>query len=145
MSFHFESPEPWVLTYHKFSNIFVRKQENPSLWHLSPVDKLTKSITYCFFFLAVEDVPVDGDVLEELSEEIGNGWEKLARRLGFKDSDITGFHKNNEEYAKKAYKMLKKWKEEQDLDATYDVLYEALCHKFVGRKDLANKFCTIDD
>ena len=26
---HFESLEPWVLTYHKFSNILVRKQENP--------------------------------------------------------------------------------------------------------------------
>ena len=93
----------------------------------------------------MKDGPVDDDVLEELSEEIGNAWEKLARRLEFKNSDITGFHKNNEEYAKKAYMMLKKWKEKQDLDATYDALYEALCHKFVARTDLANKFCTIND
>lgn len=93
----------------------------------------------------MKDRPVDDDVLEGLSEEIADAWEKLARRLGFKDSDITGFHKNNEEYAKKAYKMLKKWKEKLDLDATYDVLHQALCHKFVARKDLANKFCAIHD
>ena len=77
------------------------------------------------------------DELEWLSLRLGHSWEPLARRLGFHDGDITGFHKDNEEYAKKARRMLFKWKEREGSDATYKLLCEALCHEFVQRKDLA--------
>ena len=87
----------------------------------------------------------DGEPLEyelsELSEMLGDSWEKLARRLGFQEGEITGFHKDNEEYSKKALNMLFRWKQKQGRDATYGVLYDALCDKLVGRRDLAEKFC----
>lgn len=38
--------------------------------------------------------------------ELGNSWEPVARRLKFKDAEVTAIHKDNEEYAKKALKML---------------------------------------
>ena len=79
--------------------------------------------------------------LEELSEMLGVFWEKLARRLGFHEGEITGFHKDNEESSKKALKMLFRWKQKQGRDATYGVLYDALCDKLVGRRDLAEEFC----
>ena len=79
--------------------------------------------------------------LEELSEMLGVSWEKLARRLGFHEGEITGFHKDNEEYSKKALKMLFRWKQKQGLNATYGVLYDALCDKLVGRRDLAEDYC----
>ena len=97
------------------------------------------------FFLAVsiKSGAVDNDDIEGLSEKLGNSWEKLARRLKFNEAEITGFHKENEEYAKKPLKMLQKWKAQHHSDATYEVLYQALTHKFVARKDLANEFCTV--
>ena len=79
--------------------------------------------------------------LEELSEMLEDSWEKLARRLGFHEGEIIGFHKDNEEYSKKALKMLFRWKQKQGREATYSVLYDALCHKLVGRRDLAEEFC----
>jgi len=79
--------------------------------------------------------------LEELSEMLGVSWEKLARRLGFHEGEITGFHKDFEEYSKKALKMLFRWKQKQGRDATYGVLYDALCDKLVGRRDLAEEYC----
>ena len=54
---------------------------------------------------------------------------------------MTGFHKNNEEYDKKALSMLFAWKDEKGPDATYEVLHAALCHEFVKRRDLAEEFC----
>ena len=82
------------------------------------------------------------DELEELSEMLGDSWEKLARRLNFHEAQITGFCKDNEGFAKKALKMLFSWKQRDgSTAATYRVLYDALCHKVVGRKDLAETFC----
>ena len=83
---------------------------------------------------------VEDEELEELSEQLGNSWEKLARRLKFTKAEIIGFHKDNEEYAKKALGMLEKWKEKCGSAATYQILYDALCHRLVSRKDLAEKF-----
>lgn len=73
--------------------------------------------------------------------ELGNSWEPVARRLKFKDAEVTAIHKDNEEYAKKALKMLFRWKRRDGSEATYRVLYAALSHKLVGRKDLAETFC----
>ncbi|XP_068739700.1 uncharacterized protein [Montipora capricornis] len=82
------------------------------------------------------------DVLEELSQAIGEKWKPLARRLKFTETDITRFHKQNEEYSEKPYKMLLEWKQrEGSQSATYKVLFDALCHHLVGRQDLAEKFC----
>ena len=76
-----------------------------------------------------------------LSRSIGNSWDGLARRLKFSERDIIGFDKDNDEYQKKALKMLFKWKEKYASYATYKVLYLALDHEFVERRDLAEKFC----
>ena len=73
--------------------------------------------------------------------ELGNSWEPVARRLKFKDAEVTAIHKDNEEYAKKALKMLFRWKRRDGSEATYRVLHAALSHKLVGRKDLAETFC----
>ena len=92
--------------------------------------------------MVIKDGSVSDEELEELSERIGDSWEKLARRLHFNKAEIVGFHKNNEEYAKKALSMLEKWKEKYGSGASYKVLYEALCHRLVSRRDLAEEFCT---
>lgn len=73
--------------------------------------------------------------------KLGNSWERVARRLKFEDEEVTAFHKENEEYAKKALKMLFRWKRRDGSEETYRVLHAALSHKLVGRKDLAETFC----
>ena len=82
------------------------------------------------------------DVLEELSLAIGEKWKPLARRLNFGEADITRFREDNEEYSEKSYKMLLAWKQrEGSQSATYKILYDALCHRLVGRRDLAEDLC----
>lgn len=81
--------------------------------------------------------------LEGLSLKLGNSWEALARRLGCEKADTDGFNTSKETYTEKQLAMLKKWKQRLGSDATYEVLWDALCHEFVGRKDLAEMFCLI--
>ena len=74
--------------------------------------------------------------------ELGDSCEPVVRRLKFKEAEITAFYKDNQEYAKKALKMLFKWKQRDGCNATYRVLHAALYYKsLVGRRDLAEKFC----
>ena len=79
--------------------------------------------------------------LEGLSLKLGDSWEPLARRLGFIDADIEGFNSSKKTYTAKQLTMLQKWKQKHGSGATYKVLWDALCHDFVGRKDLAETFC----
>ena len=81
------------------------------------------------------------DELEALSLIIGDKLEELGRRLGFNDADLFAFDEDNRKLTKKAYRMLMAWKGKEGSKGTYLVLYNALCHKFVGRKDLAEVFC----
>ena len=78
--------------------------------------------------------------LEGLSLKLGNSWEALARRLG---CDTEGSNTSKETYTEKQLAMLRKWKQRLGSGATYEALWKALCHEFVGRKDLAEMFCLI--
>ena len=79
--------------------------------------------------------------LQGLSLKLGNSWQAVARRLGFEKADIDGFNTSKETYTEKQLVMLQEWKQRLGSDATYEVLGDALCHEFVGRKDLAEMFC----
>ncbi|XP_022791901.1 uncharacterized protein LOC111331120 isoform X2 [Stylophora pistillata] len=91
-----------------------------------------------------EDSVPNDDVLEELAHKIGNKWKQLGRRLGFEDDaqlaqidQAPGL-----ELSQKALRMLKEWKQQKGPKAINKILYEALSHKFVGRTDLAEYYCT---
>ena len=84
---------------------------------------------------------VDCD-LEGLSTELGKSWEALAKRLEFGEAEIEGFDHDNKELRVKSHRMLCTWKRREFSSATYEVLYKALCHEYVGRKDLAVKYCS---
>ena len=80
--------------------------------------------------------------MEGLSLQLGESWDALARRLNFSRAEIQGFDHARKELKDKSLRMLFRWKEKSGpKGATYEVLYEALCHKFVDRKDLAGQFC----
>lgn len=98
-------------------------------------------MTYFFFAFSVKIGQPEDDELEELSDAIADKWEKLARRLGFGRAKVISFHKENEKLAEKAYNMLMDWKQKEGSAGTYQVLYNALCHRLVGCRDLAEEFC----
>ena len=79
--------------------------------------------------------------LEHLSVEVSGNWKSLARRLGFLEVDIEVFDMDNERFREKVFSMLMAWKRRVGSGATYWVLYEALCHPLVQRRDLAQMFC----
>lgn len=82
------------------------------------------------------------DELEELSQRLTQDWRPLGRRLNIREAKLTAFDVENEQCREKVYKMLLHWKERDGLDAaTYQVLFDALCHKLVKLKVLAEEFC----
>ena len=76
-----------------------------------------------------------------MSKKLESEWKALARRLKFEGGDITSFEAESGRRADKVFKMLLGWKYREGSEATYSVLYSALSHEFVGRKDLAENFC----
>ena len=76
------------------------------------------------------------------AQDSGKSWKPLGRRLQFTEAEITTFHKENpDECSEKAYQMLLRWKSRDGKDATYQVLYDALDHKLVKEKRLAEEIC----
>ena len=84
---------------------------------------------------------VEDDDLEGLSRQLGNAWAALARRLGFEVAEIQGLNHNNPSYPKTQLTMLQEWKERRGRNATYQALYDALCHEYVKFEGLAETFC----
>lgn len=87
-----------------------------------------------------EGIPSDDD-LEELADMLADNWEKVGRRLGFDQAKIIAYHKENEKLSEKAFNMLLDWKQSKGSDGTYQDLYDALCHKLVKCKLIAEKIC----
>ena len=98
---------------------------------------------HIFFFILVavkRGIPENED-LEGLAQKIPTHWKKLGRRLKLDEADLIAIHLQDDECSEKAYSMLLKWKQAKGKAATFVVLYNALCHHLVDRKDLAEKFC----
>ena len=79
--------------------------------------------------------------LGRLSKKLGRSWEAVARRVEFEEEEIFELDQLFMGYANKAFQMLCLWKRRYGLEATYEVLYNALSHDLVQRRDLAEMFC----
>ena len=82
--------------------------------------------------------------MQELAEKLGDEWIKLGRRLKVSHPILSGLNRNTQlhpDLSDKACEMLRKWKAREGDSATYEVLYDELCHDHVGRKDLAQGIC----
>lgn len=84
----------------------------------------------------------ENEVLEGLARKIPKDWKALGRRL-MKDTDLDAFDKEEDQLHEKVYTMLVKWKRAKGDEATFSVLYNALCDPFVLRRDLAEEFCCL--
>lgn len=85
-------------------------------------------------------IPSD-DELERLSTQLGDKWRKLGRRFSFNDAELSAFCTGNDEKPEEARRMLVSWKQTNGSEATYQVLYDALTHKLMSCKCLAEEFC----
>jgi len=84
----------------------------------------------------------DDEVLEMLAQDLtSDSYWTLGRRLKVRDAQLEAFHQQNDVCSQGAYKMLQHWKHGNGSSATYEVLYNALCHKLVKRVDLAEAHC----
>ena len=92
-----------------------------------------------FMFSVKQGVPSDEE-LEGLSRQLEN-WDELGRRLKIEQATLTEFDEDRGKKRKKIYKMLRHWKEKGGSAATYTVLHDALCHRFVNHTGLAEHFC----
>ena len=80
-------------------------------------------------------------VLEQLSSNLADSWEAVARRLDFENAEIQGFMYNCQTYPRIQLRMLQNWKQRLGSEATYQVLFHTLCDDLVNRRDLAEMFC----
>ena len=80
--------------------------------------------------------------MERLAGDICD-WEKLGRRLLKKDTKVKAI-RMDPLCSEKAYTMLVQWKQSNGSEATFHVLYDALCDDLVGRKDLAENYCCVE-
>ena len=95
-----------------------------------------------FITALIRDGTPESVDLERLSKKLGRSWEAVARRLEFEEEEINEFDDQYKGYADKAYQMLSEWKRRGGgLKANYEVLYNALSHDLVQRRDLAEMFC----
>ena len=82
--------------------------------------------------------------MDELAYRLGDMWIKLGNRLKVNDAVLSFLQTNDHlypDFSAKAREMLRKWESSVGDSATYQVLYDALCHQHVGGKDLAQKIC----
>ena len=82
--------------------------------------------------------------INELAHCLGEEWIDLGRQLKVGESVLINLQRNDHlypDFSEKAGKILRKWESREGDSATYQVLYDALCHKHVARKDLAQKIC----
>ena len=92
-------------------------------------------------YVAVKQGCPSEEELQLLAKELADDWKNLASRLNFKRAEIIAFHRQNEKLADKAEEMLLDWQKRNNTQATYQVLYDALCHELVQNRLLAEKFC----
>ena len=98
---------------------------------------------FVFILVLVKEGRPENEVLERLAKNIPDQWKKLGRRLKVDEADLKAIHLENEEPFEKAFQMLLKWKKAKGTEATYLVLYMALCHDLVECKELAENFCCV--
>lgn len=85
---------------------------------------------------------VTDDDLQTLGKAIGSKWDQLGRRLpGITNADIEGIDDRYRALPKKGYHILDLWKTNNGKAADYETLHNALVHKLIQRKDLAEDYC----
>ena len=93
----------------------------------------------------MKDGTPEKDVLERLAVEIVAEWKEVGRRLlNNNEAELDAIDHENKKMSEKAYKMLLKWTAAKGSEATYQVLYNALCDHLVNRRDLAEKYCLVN-
>ena len=79
--------------------------------------------------------------MKELGNKIAKKWMILGRRLFAREEILHGIDQDYKELSERGYQMLMQWKQENGCWATYQILNNALQHKLVQRKDLAEQIC----
>ena len=88
----------------------------------------------------MKDGTPEKDVLERLAVEIVAEWKEVGRRLlNNNEAELDAIDHENKKMSEKAYKMLLKWTAAKGSEATYQVLYNALCDHLVNRRDFSRK------
>ena len=93
-----------------------------------------------FSVLLKEGAPKNEE-LERLATSIDDKWIQLGRRLKLEEPFLQALCKNFDLHHERVFRILLYWKEQRGSAATYKSLSDALKHKLVKRKDLAEKYC----
>ncbi|CAB4039025.1 serine threonine- kinase pats1, partial [Paramuricea clavata] len=83
--------------------------------------------------------------LSRLACEVVGEWKELGRALGLKDWQLTSIDENNPKVGEKSYQMLNNWAKCNPRQATLENLKRALEDMTVGRADLAERYCNVDN
>ena len=85
------------------------------------------------------------DDLQHLSSEIYGSWKVLGRQLKLNDSQLLSIDLEELGMYEKCYRMLRKWTQAEGGRTNYETLSRALEQKLVDRRDLASKYCYLQN
>ncbi|KAL9965599.1 hypothetical protein ACROYT_G029421 [Oculina patagonica] len=115
-----------------------RRKSSSPVSSSKPVKQSSSSSDY-----RVKDGNPEYDDLEGLANKILGNWKALGRRL-LGNHEVVAIDVNKMECFDKAYEMLTQWKRSKGSEATFLVLYNALCHDFVKCRELAEEICCVN-
>ena len=93
------------------------------------------------FFCILERIVTDDD-LQNIGKSIAGEWGQLGRRLpGIEEADIENIEYRHKSVSQMGYHILALWKRNNGEAADYKTLHDALVHRLVMRRDLAEKYC----
>ena len=75
--------------------------------------------------------------------KIADKWDALGRRLGFDRAMLIAFDRDYGNLFDKAFNMLMDWKQKEGSAATFQAIYDALCHPFVDCRGLVEHICCV--
>ena len=128
----------------KSSHVFLKLTAEEVLCFIGAQVEFSKMICVywqtLFSVLLKEGVPKDEE-LEGLGRSIGDKRTQLGRRLKIGELFLQALCRNFDSDHERVFRMLLYWKQQRGSAATYTSLSDALKHKLVKRKDLAEKYC----
>ena len=76
-----------------------------------------------------------------MANDLGKEWMWVGRLLGLEDTTLDDIKESHDKLYECSYEMLLSWTQKNSAQATYHWLAQALLHREVGMREIAEKYC----
>ena len=76
-----------------------------------------------------------------MANDLGKEWMWVGRLLGLEDTTLDDIKESHDKLYECSYEMLLSWSQKNAAQATYHWLAQALLHRAVDMREIAEKYC----